>query len=275
MELNYCMWVGCVGPGQWSRSILESILSCDIHSSMEQKRYFKKCVDGFVPIQCANIIYNNRNLVFLRRKEVTKVWNCWESVTHSWGRRKPVTHAGSPARNVSTSWQPLAGGRSSNTLQVADWVEQVFWSAGVAQKSLKGQLKSRHSQRFCSWVGVPPLCASWACTDHTGCMATTVPSVGKHRKCVAISTILHGCGRLSDIYCNFCWWGLFSYIKPCLPNSLLRIALGRCIHYALFGAQGQCNLIISSEQRVLGAGHISWLNSQCAHGQHSEERSPG
>lgn len=169
--------------------------------------------------------------MFLRRKEVTKVWNCWELVTHSWGRRKPVTHAGSPARNVSTSWQPLAGGRSSNTLQVADWVEQVFWSAGVAQKSLKGQLKKvgTLSDFVLGWVChhyVPAglaliTLAVWQLLYHQ--LANTenvLPSLLYYMAVADYQTASH-----------FCWWGLFSYIKPCLPNSLLRIALGRCIHY--------------------------------------------
>ncbi len=56
-------------------------------------------------------------------------------------------------------------------------------------------------------------------------------------------------------------------LSVCLSSAgmgLLRIALGRCLHRALFGAQGQCNPIIFLYRRWRGeaGGHISWLDTQ-------------
>jgi len=68
-------------------------------------------------------------------------------------------------------------------------------------------------------------------------------------------------------------------LSVCMPSAgmgLLRIALGRCLHPALFGAQGQCNPIIFLPEELARKGkrtHQLTRYSNSAHAKRGEEKS--
>lgn len=137
---------------------------------------------------------------------------CWELVTHSRARRKPLTRTASSARNVSTSWQPCSRWEVfKHVVKVAVWVQHVFlnwWSFGYRgwPKIVKGQ-DEKQCQHFL--VAFLLSCASWTdCTVYATslqllCAVMTWQMYGLlhffYVKSYTYKTVLTTCDRIAEI----------------------------------------------------------------------------